>query len=105
MASEDKPSVPRLVFLKTKEYGAAAIRRYKKFSIYQKVRCPMRLVGYSFMADVGVALCMGHRLPVHLPGDILHSNWPRPDRAGPLQLRTEDQPLPLRLAHNDSSIL
>ena len=49
MASEDKPSVPRLVFLKTKEYGAAAIRRYKKFSIYQKVRRPMHPVGYSFM--------------------------------------------------------
>ena len=37
MAVEDKASLPRLVFTKAKEYGAAAVHRYKKFNLYQKV--------------------------------------------------------------------
>ncbi|PIL37240.1 hypothetical protein GSI_00933 [Ganoderma sinense ZZ0214-1] len=37
MAAEDKATLPRLVFTKAKEYGAAAVQRYQKFNIYQKL--------------------------------------------------------------------
>lgn len=41
MAVEDKASLPRLVLTKAKEYGIAAVQRYRKFNIYQKVRTPV----------------------------------------------------------------
>ncbi|TBU59163.1 Golgi apparatus membrane protein TVP38 [Dichomitus squalens] len=37
MASEGRPSLPRLVFSKTKEYGAAALQRYRNLNTYQKL--------------------------------------------------------------------
>lgn len=37
MAAEDRANLPRLVFAKAKVYGAAAVQRYKKFNIYQKL--------------------------------------------------------------------